>query len=104
MIVLQKRIRQLIAGERGQGMTDYALILLFVLLIVAVINSSNLRQSALNVYAKVGLAISGEVTYADALERYGSVSNTELRQVENTSRVSMDKEAITAALDACLTY
>ncbi|MBR2216247.1 MAG: hypothetical protein IJ849_10915 [Selenomonadaceae bacterium] len=81
-------------GQKGQGMVDYALIIAFVVAIGLAISGSGLGDAIKNVLADTGVAIAGKDNYADALNKYGSISTAELKQVSNAERIAIDKAAL----------
>lgn len=77
---------KLFKSERGQSMTEFALVALFAVVIFGLFRGSDLLSMAKNTYNNVGSYLSGT-----SLPDYGTMSNTELRQtVSNDVRIAMD--------------
>lgn len=88
--------RLALRSQKGQGITEYAVILAIVvglgLLLVHGVWGTSLR-GLLN---SVGEALSGETTtsYNEALSGYGTLSNNDLMQISNEERIAIDQSAI----------
>ncbi|HCB92848.1 MAG TPA: hypothetical protein DEP57_03415 [Selenomonas sp.] len=83
-----------IFGQKGRGVAEYALIIAFVLGLGFILSSVGIKDSIKGVFAQAVAYLKGGA-YASALATYGQISNTELKNVENGDRLSLDREALT---------
>lgn len=82
---------KLFKSERGQSMTEFALVALFAVVIFGLFRGSDLLSMSKNTYNNVGNYLSGTPTSEQAIHKYGTMSNTNLRQsVSNDVRIAMD--------------
>lgn len=80
------RIRQLLQEEKGQSLTEWALVAVFAVGLFFLFRDSALLSMAKDTYNNVGSYLSSA-----SLPDYGTMSNTELRQkVSNDVRIAMD--------------
>ena len=80
-------------GQKGRGIAEYALIIAFVLGLGFILSNSGIRESIKGVFAQAVAYLKGGA-YASALATYGQMSNTELKNVDNDDRLSLDREAL----------
>lgn len=85
-----RKLRQILQGEKGQSLTEWALIALFVVGLVYIFRESSLLPQLSSAYDSVGSYLSGTPTANQAINKYGRISNTELMQVDNAQRIALD--------------
>jgi len=93
-----RRLRQILLGEKGQGLTEWALVALFVVVLFYIFRESNILPQVTNTYNRVGGYLSSVPTAKDgvipleqALNQYGTMSNAQLQSaISNAERIAMD--------------
>ena len=85
------RIRQILEGEKGQSLTEWALVAVFAVGLFFLFRGSGLLSQVKESYNDVGSYLSGTQTTEQAIQKYGTLSNAELMQsVDNAARIAMD--------------
>lgn len=85
-----RKLRQILLGEKGQAMTEFALVALFVVGMVYMFRESSLLSQLSSTYNSVGSYLSSTPTMNQAISKYGKISNTKLMQVDNAQRIALD--------------
>lgn len=85
-----RKLQQLLLGEKGQSLIEWALVSLLVVGLVYMFQESSLLPQLSNAYDNVGSYLGNTPTNQQTVSKYGSISNTELRQVDNAERIAMD--------------
>ena len=91
---LQRIIKWRLICERGQSTVEYVLLIGFAVALALIFYNSGLQDSAQGAYTQVEKSLGGELTYAEALTAYGTISKTELQKVDNGQRMAIDRAAM----------
>ena len=91
---MMTKLRQILRGEKGQSLTEWCLVALLALGVFLLFRESSLLTQAKNTYDNVGSYLSGTTKTAQNLSKYGTISNTELMQVANEERISLDQKTL----------
>ena len=85
-------------NKKGQGVVEYALLLVFVVGIAMMLNGANLGSAVnglFNYVAENVATVFGDVPdYASALKNWGNKSKEELSKIDNEKRLTIDEEAL----------
>ncbi|SHK39443.1 hypothetical protein SAMN05216582_103100 [Selenomonas ruminantium] len=90
----RKKLQTSLQNETGQVLTEFALVVVFILGIVGIIYNSGLDLHSQTLYEKVVSYLQGTPTYSQAVSTYGTISNEELRKIDNNERIVMDQTAL----------
>ncbi|ORU00051.1 hypothetical protein D081_1145 [Anaerovibrio sp. JC8] len=74
--------------QKGQGIVEYALLLAFILGIAIAVQGSGLDNAIANTFARVAHALGVETEQ----ERWASMSEADLRAIDNSERLAADKD------------
>lgn len=86
-----RKLQGILRGEKGQSLVEWALVALFVVGIVYMFRNANILEQVTKSYNGVGSYLSSTPTSEQAVNKYGTLSNTELREaVSNQERIAMD--------------
>lgn len=88
-----RKLRWLLSQERGQSLTEFALLLCFVAALMLSINWDGFRDNAGNAYLKLASSVGTETstTHHVDISEYATMSTSELRrQVNNEVRLEED--------------
>ena len=86
-----RKLQKILRGEKGQSLVEWALVALFVVGIVYMFRDSNILSQVTKSYNNVGSYLSSTPTSEQAINKYGALSNSELREaVSNQERIAMD--------------
>lgn len=86
-----RKLQKILCRENGQSMVEWALVALFVVGIVYMFRESNILPQVTKSYNNVGSYLSSTPTSEQAINKYGALSNSELREtVSNQERIAMD--------------
>lgn len=93
-----RRLGKLMKNEQGQGLTEFALVALFAVVLAGAFYTSDLRSYAKNTYEQVAAYVGGVPTYSavapgyeQKVSDYGDLSNSALQSISNAERIEMDK-------------
>ena len=83
-------------NRKGQGLTEYVLLLAFIAGLAMMLNGANLGGTVKGVVNDVVALLGGksDKTYAANLKEWGSLSKAELAKIDNAERVRADREAL----------
>lgn len=95
MLDLQRMLKQRLSCEKGQSLTEFALLMCFAVVIFLIVYNSGIRDTASNAYNMAGQTLSPSFSYIDAIAEYGTMSNAELQQVDNGTRLAIDQSTLT---------
>ena len=85
------KLQKILRGEKGQSLVGWALVALFVVGIVYMFRGSNILSQVTKSYNSVGSYLSSTPISEQAINKYGALSNSELREaVSNQERIAMD--------------
>lgn len=100
-----RKLRWLLSQERGQSLTEFALLLCFVAALMLAINWDGFRDNAGNAYLKLASSVGTETstTHHVDISEYATMSTSELRQIDNAERIAIDKATMTALGEFLLT-
>ena len=85
------KLQKILRGEKGQSLVEWALVALFVVGIVYMFRDSNILSQVTKSYNGVGSYLSSTSTSEQAINKYGTLSNSALRAaVSNQERIAMD--------------
>jgi hypothetical protein len=86
-----RKLQKILRGEKGQSLVEWALVALFVVGIVYMFRNAQILPQVSNAYNGVGSYLSSTPTSEQAINKYGALSNSELREaVSNQERIAMD--------------
>lgn len=93
-----RKLQKILCRENGQSMVEWALVALFVVGIVYMFRESNILPQVTKTYNSVGSYLSNVptpesnyITLKQAIDKYGSMSNSEMREaVTNQERIAVD--------------
>lgn len=92
---LQRLLKQRLSCEKGQSITELGLLMVFAVVIFLLIYNSGIRETASNAYTKAGQGLSPRTTFMDVLEEYGTMSLEKLKEIDNATRIAMDRSTLT---------
>lgn len=92
--MMLRRLRQVMGEEKGQSLTEWALVALFAVGMFFFFRESSLLSQVKNTYEQAGSYLSSTPTAEQALTQYGTIANSELRQVDNEQRIAMDRQTL----------
>ena len=84
----------IVCNQKGRGIAEYAAILAFVLCVGIFLNDSEMGNAVKSVFTQATAHMRGGA-YANAIAEYGQKSNSELKQVSNDARITIDTEGLT---------
>ena len=73
------KLQKILRGEKGQSLVEWALVALFVVGIVYMFRDSNILSQVTKSYNGVGSYLSSTSTSEQAINKYGTLSNSALR-------------------------
>ena len=88
------KMRRIWLGEKGQSMTEFALVVLFVVGIFYLFRESSLLPQVKNAYESVGSYLGSTPSHDKVIQNYSTISKTDLMQVSNEQRIAMDRATL----------
>ena len=94
---MQKRIRT-ITKQKGQGIVEYALLLAFIVGLAVMLNGANLGGAVKDTFDKVVAVLGGsenkQLTYAEALSKWGKAEDSAFTDDNAAERLLADQQAL----------
>ena len=92
-----KRIRT-ITKQKGQGIVEYALLLAFIVGLAMMLNGANLGGAVKDTFDKVVAVLGGsenkQLTYAEALSKWGKAEDSAFTDDNAAERLLADQQAL----------
>ena len=86
-----RKLQKILRSEKGHSLVEWALAALFMAGIVYMFRDAQILPQVSNAYNGVGSYLSSTPTSEQAINKYGALSNSELREaVSNQERIAMD--------------
>ena len=98
-----RKLQKILRSEKGHSLVEWALAALFMAGIVYMFRDAQILPQVSNAYNGVGSYLSSTPTSEQAINKYGALSNSELREaVSNQERIAMDDATLRNIADAFL--
>lgn len=82
-------------NRKGQGLTEYVLLLAFIAGLAMMLNGANLGGTVKGVVNDLAALLGGEKkTYAGYYKEWSKLSAAELAKIDNAQRVQADREGL----------
>lgn len=95
MLHIGPKIWQKLGKQQGQSLVEAALLMCFAAALVLAINWDGFRDTAGNAYTKMAGSLGTKTSIAENVESYKTMSNAELKEIDNAQRVAMDQNTLT---------